>query len=124
MFMWSSADPFLFFQVAGPFLFCSGPQSFSLVHFSSLGFSWSLCPLRGSQQQPSLDFCHASVFVFLSSTASVLSQIFGHGIRRISPGCEILLLVLLGLCQFMCRTFPRVLQAMCFLLCRSSISIS
>jgi hypothetical protein len=33
-----------------------------------------------------LDFCHAAVFVFLSSTASVLSQIFGHGIRRISPG--------------------------------------
>jgi hypothetical protein len=108
---------------AGPFLFCSGPRSLSSVRFTSLGFSWSLCAPRGSQHRPSLDFCHASVFVFLSSIASVLSQILGHGIRRISPGRGILLLILLRLCQFACRTFSQVLQAICFLLCRSSISI-
>jgi hypothetical protein len=95
----------------------------SSVRFTSLGFSWSLCAPRGSQHRPSLDFCHASVFVFLSSIASVLSQILGHGIRRISPGRGILLLILLRLCQFACRTFSQVLQAICFLLCRSSISI-
>jgi hypothetical protein len=79
----------------------------SSVRFTSLGFSWSLCAPRGSQHRPSLDFCHASVFVFLSSIASVLSQILGHGIRRISPGRGILLLILLRLCQFACRTFRR-----------------
>jgi hypothetical protein len=81
-------------------------------------------PPRGSQQRPLLDFCHASVLVFLSSTASVLSQIFGHGIRRISPDRGILLLVLLSLCQFACKTFSQVLQAICFPLYRLSILIS
>jgi hypothetical protein len=80
-------------------------------------------PPRGSQQRALLDFCHASVLVFLSSTASVLSQIFGHGIRRISPDRGILLLVLLSLCQFACKT-SQVLQAICFLLYRLSILIS
>jgi hypothetical protein len=85
--------PISFFAGRRPVSILLRPQSFSLVHFSSLGFSWSLCLLRGSQQQPSLDFCHASVFVFLSSTASVL-------VRSLATALEGLVLAVESCCWF------------------------